>query len=89
MNARDVGAIGLALRDELVGRVAAIEWQQVKADLDAHGAADETPILGPSLVAATDPRSACGVNFADKHRRPNISSDPLPRSVLTSPAEQA
>ena len=39
MNARDVGAIGSVPPNELVGRVAAIEWPEVEADLDTQGAA--------------------------------------------------
>ncbi len=47
MNARDVGAIGSVLPNELVGRVAAIEWPEVEADLDARGAAMIKGLLSP------------------------------------------
>jgi len=39
MNARDVAAIASALPDQFAGRVAAIQWPEVEADLDAQGAA--------------------------------------------------
>ncbi len=47
MNARDVGAIGSVPPNELVGRVAAIEWPGVEADLDAQGAAVIKGLLAP------------------------------------------
>jgi len=47
MNARDVGAIGSVPPNELVGRVAAIEWPEVEADLDAQGAAVIKGLLAP------------------------------------------
>jgi len=47
MNARDVGAIGSVPPNELVGRVAAIEWPEVEADLDAQGAAVVKRLLTP------------------------------------------
>jgi len=47
MNARDVGAIGSVPPNELVGRVAAIEWPDVEADLDAQGAAVIKGLLAP------------------------------------------
>ena len=47
MNARDVGAIGSVAPDELLGRVAAIEWPDVEADLDAQGAAVVKRLLTP------------------------------------------
>jgi len=47
MNARDVGAIGSVPRNELLGRVAAIEWPEVEADLDAQGAAVVKRLLTP------------------------------------------
>ena len=47
MNARDVGAIGSVPLNELVGRVAAIEWPEVEADLDAQGAAVIKGLLAP------------------------------------------
>lgn len=47
MNARDVGAIGSVPPNELVGRVAAIEWPEVEADLDAQGAAVIKDLLAP------------------------------------------
>ena len=47
MNARDVGAIGTVPPDKLVGRVAAIEWPEVEADLDAQGAAVIKGLLAP------------------------------------------
>ena len=47
MNARDVGAIGSVPLNELVGRVAAIEWPDVEADLDAQGAAVIKGLLAP------------------------------------------
>ena len=47
MNARDVGAIGSAPPNELVGRVAAIEWPEVEADLDGQGAAVIKGLLAP------------------------------------------
>ena len=47
MNARGVGAIGSVPPNELVGRVAAIEWPEVEADLDAQGAAVIKGLLAP------------------------------------------
>jgi len=47
MNARDVGAIGSVPPNELVGRVAAIEWPEVEADLDGQGAAVIKGLLAP------------------------------------------
>ena len=47
MNARDVGAIGTVPPNKLVGRVAAIEWPEVEADLDAQGAAVIKGLLAP------------------------------------------
>ena len=47
MNARDVGAIGSVPPNEFVGRVAAIEWPDVEADLDAQGAAVIKGLLAP------------------------------------------
>jgi hypothetical protein len=47
MNARDVGAVALALPDELARRVAAIEWPEVEVDLDAQGAAVIKGLLTP------------------------------------------
>src|SRR5258706_15051158 len=47
MNARDVNAIGSVLPDELDGRVAAIQWPEVEADLDAQGAAVIKGLLTP------------------------------------------
>ena len=47
MNARDVGAIGSVPPNEFVGRVAAIEWPEVEADLDAQGAAVVKRLLTP------------------------------------------
>lgn len=47
MNARDVGAIGSVPPNELVGRVAAIEWPEVEAELDAQGAAVIKGLLAP------------------------------------------
>lgn len=47
MNARDVGAIASMSPDEFAGRDAAIEWPEVEADLDAHGAAVIKRLLTP------------------------------------------
>ena len=47
MNARDVGAIASGPPDELAGRVAAIPWPEVEADLDAQGAAVIKRLLTP------------------------------------------
>ena len=47
MKARDVGAIGTVPPNKLVGRVAAIEWPEVEADLDAQGAAVIKGLLAP------------------------------------------
>ena len=47
MSACDVGAKASAPPDELAGRVPAIEWSEVEADLDAQGAAVIKRLLTP------------------------------------------
>ena len=47
MNARDVGVIGSVAPDENAGRVAAVEWPAVEADLEAQGAAVIKRLLTP------------------------------------------
>jgi len=47
MNARDVGVIGSVAPDEIAGRVAAVEWPAVEADLEAQGAAVIKRLLTP------------------------------------------
>jgi uncharacterized protein len=46
MNARDTGAI-VASHDDVAGRVAAVDWPKVEADLDAQGAAVIKRLLTP------------------------------------------
>jgi len=48
MNAHDVDAIGSVPANELAGRVAAIGWHTVEADLDAQGAAVIKRLLTPA-----------------------------------------
>jgi len=47
MNARDAGGIASVPPDHLMGRVAAIQWPEVEADLDAQGAAVIKRLLTP------------------------------------------